>query len=202
MGKIQYIQKSRKEHTCGKCRKAIPKGSPYYKGILNFHPDIIRCPQCGLKAYEVTTSDYTRNVGRIVEDWSEDYETAPGVWDDIADALDEIRDEQQERLDNMPEHLQDNSETGQILQERIDALESVIDTLQSCDLEDLLTDAYNELDEGDQQTIDSAGESKGSYDEWYEAFFQEGSEAAVAWKEAFEEKISEFLDNALSELYY
>ncbi|MCD8221091.1 MAG: hypothetical protein LUD07_02655 [Clostridiales bacterium] len=54
MGKVQYIKKSRKEYTCGKCRQSIPVGSPYYRGILNFHQPIIRCVSCGLKSYEVT----------------------------------------------------------------------------------------------------------------------------------------------------
>lgn len=202
MGKIQFIKKSRKEHKCGKCFKVIPVGSPYFKGVINFNPDIIRCQSCGLKAYEVTTSDYTRNVGCIVEDWADNYDPASGVWDDIADALEEIKDEQQERLDNMPEHLQYDSESGQLLQERIETMDCAIDELRGASTDDFLTNAYDELDEEHQKAIDAAGEGKGDYEDWYESFFQEGSEAANAWKEAFEEKIAEFIDDTLSSISY
>ena len=46
------------------------------------------CDNCKLKSYEVTTSEYTKSVGAIVEDWSEEYSLLNGgVTDEIADAL-------------------------------------------------------------------------------------------------------------------
>ena len=202
MGKIHHIRKSRKERICGKCRKIIPVGSPYIKGTINFNPDIIRCTKCGLKSYEVTTSDFIRNVGAIVEDWETDFDSVSGVWDDLADNLEEIRDEQQERLDNMPEHLQYDSETGQLLMERIETLDSTIDDLRGISTEDLLSDAFDELSEEHQETIAIAGSGKDDYEEWYEKFFEEGTEAAVAWKEAFEEKLRETVNDFLSQISY
>lgn len=140
MGKIKEIKKSRKECVCSKCRQIIPVGSTYLRGVINFHPDIVRCVKCGLKSYEVTTSDYLRAVGEITSEWQEngyDFQT-------IADELTSIRDEQQYRLDNMPEQLQD-SDTGTMLQERIDGLDAAIDELESIDEDSIFSEKISEV---------------------------------------------------------
>lgn len=200
MGKIQVISKSRKETKCGKCRTVIPVGSKYYKGVLNFQRPIIRCAKCGLKSYEVTTSDYIRNVGAIVEDWVEDYEIQDGVWDDIADALEEIKDECEERLDNMPYQLQE-ADSGSILQERIDTLESAIDGLRNGCMDDFLIEGCNNVSDDARSAIEAAGDED-CYEDWYEEFFAKGSEAAAEWQEAAEESIAEFINENLSEISY
>lgn len=200
MGKIQVNQKSRKETKCGKCRTVIPVGSKYYKGVLNFQRPIIRCAKCGLKSYEVTTSDYIRNVGAIVEDWHEDYEIQSGVWEAIADDLETIKDECEERLYNMPEQLQE-ADSGLILQERIDTLDSAIDSLRDGDMNEFLTDALNAVSDKARATIEAAGDED-CYEDWYEEFFAKGSEAAAEWQEAAEEAIAEFINENLSEISY
>lgn len=200
MGKIQVIQKSRKENRCGKCRTMIPMGSRYYKGILNFHPPIIRCAKCGLKHYEVTTSEYIREVGAVVEDWQEDFSVADGVWEEIADTLETIKDECEDRLYNMPEQLQE-SDAGQTLQERIDSLDCAIDDLRDCCMEDMLQEGYNNLCRTVQQSIDDAGDCS-DYESWYAAFWEGKTEAAQKWKEATEEMIVEFINDKLSEISY
>ena len=97
MGKIKEIQKSRKECKCGKCGNIIPVGSKYLRGILNFHPDIIRCTNCGLKYWEVTTSDYVQRVAPILNEWQEQGYS----YEDILSEFTDLKDELQERLDNM-----------------------------------------------------------------------------------------------------
>ena len=77
------------------------------RGKRNYAKDIIRCTSCGLKPYEVSTSEYIQTVGRIKDRWQEDYGTGDGSWQQIADELDTLRDELQERLDNMPDSLQE-----------------------------------------------------------------------------------------------
>lgn len=209
MGKIQVIQKSRKECRCGKCRKTIPVGSKYYKGVLNFSRPIIRCMACGLKHYEVTTSDYVRTVGAIVEDWSENYTVEDGVWEAIAEALEELKGDLEERLENIPDQLRD-ADAGALLQERIDALESVISSLTDYeDMDSFLQSAYDELSEDMQEVIDRAREAHADADfsEWYQELWEkakdgEEREAADAWKERTEELIVEFVEDALAELEY
>lgn len=151
MGKVQYIKKSRKAYTCGKCRQTIPVGSPYYRGILNFHPPIIRCGDCGLKSYEVTGSEYSRAVGELVETWAETYAIEEGVWESVAKALQEIYDGVEERYENIPEGLKEGR-SGELLQERMDELQGAIDELDF-DFDGILSEAADELDEEEREVI-------------------------------------------------
>lgn len=144
MGKVTIIKKSRKECRCSKCREIIPVGSIYYRGIINFHPDIIRCSKCGLKYWEVTTSDYLLAVGPILNEWQENDMNH----ESISEELSSIRDDLQDRLDNMPEQLQE-SDTGQLLQERIDGLEAACNELDCIDYDDIFSDKIAELIERD-----------------------------------------------------
>ena len=135
MGKVTIIKKSRKEHKCSKCGKIINIGDQYYKGVINFRPDIVRCNDCKLKSYEVTTSDYILNVGRIVEDWEEDYSIQDDtVVDDIINDLNNILDELNSSLDNIPENLA-YSPTADLLNERIESIENAISDLESIDID-------------------------------------------------------------------
>lgn len=200
MGKIEVVRKSRKENKCSRCGVVIPVGSLYYKGVLNFQRPIIRCEKCGLRSYEVTTSEYIRNVGAIVEDWYKDYEICDGTWEDIADSLDEIKEECEERLYNMPEQLQE-SDAGQILQERIDSLDSAIDGLREGNMEDFLNEGYNSLCCTVRQIIDDAGDCS-DYESWYKEFWQGKSDAAQDWQESTEEAIRDFINDKLCEVSY
>ena len=200
MGKVQVITKSRKEYKCSKCGKVIPAGSRYYKGEINFGPTIIRCTECGLESWEVTTSDYQLSAGQIVYKWQEDYSADQDGVDSIISALEELRDELQDRLDNMPEGLQEG-DVGQLLQERIDALDSAISDMESIDIdtiqEDALSDFRSELDfededsDLDEDSLESYSDveeylkSKARGDDW------EQLESAVA--EAVQEAIDEAL---------
>lgn len=198
MGTIKFIEKSRKEFICGKCRKPIPKGSPYFRGILQFHPDFIRCNSCGLKWYEVTTSDYIRDVGAIVEDWQESFELQDGVWEEIASNLEEILDSCNERFENIPEQLQE-ADAGQTLQERIDGLESAIDQLQSCAMEEFLAQGYEELTEEEKEALASEG-STDDFESWYKEFWKKETELAQQWQEKTEEAIVLCIDDILGEV--
>lgn len=130
MGKITRVNKSRKEYKCSKCGQVIPVGSEYLRGDLNFSKPIIRCTKCGLRSWEVTTSDYVRSVGEIVEDWQDTYGADEDGCQAIIDELNRIKDDLEERLDNMPEGLRDG-DSGQTLQERIDGLEDAINSLEN-----------------------------------------------------------------------
>ena len=132
---ITKVNKSRKEYKCSKCGQIIPIGSSYLRGDLNFSKPIIRCTKCGLKPYEVTTSEYVRSVGAIVEDWRQLYSPDEDGRDNIVDDLGAIRDELQDHFDNMPEGLQ-YGDTGQLLEERISYLDDAITELEEIDFED------------------------------------------------------------------
>lgn len=205
MGKVQVITKSRKEYKCSKCGKVIPAGSRYYKGEINFGPTIIRCTECGLEHWEVTTSDYQLRAGEIVYRWRENYDTSEDGIASIVSDLEELRDELQDRLDNMPEGLQEG-DIGQLLQERIDALDSAISDLESIDIdtiqEDALSDYRSDLDfEEDDSDLDEDSlqdysdveeylKSKDREDDWTEL----ESEVEEAIGEAIEEALTSNID--------
>ncbi len=157
MGKITKVMKSRKEYTCGRCRKKIEVGQPYLRGDLNFSKPVIRCCKCGLQPWEVTTSDYQLSVGEIVYHWDENNAPDEAGRDSIVSDLEDIRDDLQGRLDNMPEGLQ-QGDAGQLLQERIDALESAISDLEDIDFDDDFDDDLSDEDREDQyrEAIESA----------------------------------------------
>ena len=196
MGIIRQVLKSRRDYVCSKCRRTIPKGSSYYRGELNFMPSIIRCSSCGLKWYEVTTSDYIRDVGAIVEDWQESFAVQDGVWEEIASNLEEIMDGCSERLENMPEQLQEESEAGQRLQERVDGLESATDELRDCSMEEFLQAGYEELTEEDQEEIAAEGDVE-DFESWYEAFWKKDTELARKWQEYTQNAITDRIDEIL-----
>ena len=194
MGKVVHIKSSRKEHKCRKCGTVIGVGSPYYKGIINFHPDIVRCTNCGLQSWEVTTSDYVLQVGEIIHKWRENYGISEETPTDIAEALQEILDECQDRRDNMPESLQD-SPTGELLQERIDNLESVIGDLEAIDIEDLKSQSVESV----MAELDDYDEEK-TYD--YDEEVEKGQENGIAddLTSDLNDRIEQETEDALSSL--
>lgn len=189
MGKVTIIKKSRKECRCSKCGQVIPVGSQYYRGTLNFNPDIIRCNNCKLESWEVTTSDYQINVGNIVYRWYESFGSSETAPEEISSELESIRDDLQDRLDNMPEGLQD-ADTGMMLQERIEKLEGAMNELDNIDTDSLkqeVIDEYNqELDDNDKEIEELDWDKPEQYAD------------VLDITEALETKISEAIDEALS----
>lgn len=189
MGKVNVIQKSRKECRCSKCGKTIPVGSKYYRGSINFHPDIVRCSDCGLESWEVTTSDYQLQAGEIVYRWNENYGVTEDAIESIRGDLESLAEELQERLDNMPESLQD-SDTGVILQERIEQLEDAQNELDNVDVDGIkeeVLDEYNQaLDEDEEELEELDWENPDQYSDVLDIV------------EAFETKLDELISDALS----
>lgn len=194
MGKVQIIKKSRKEHKCKKCGKVIPIGSAYYKGEINFGPTIVRCQDCKLQRWEVTTSDYQLAVGQIAYKWRDDYNLEEGVTDEIAQALQEVCDAIQDRLDNMPEGLQEG-DVGQLLQERIEGLESVIYDLENLDIESMRSDVAGEFAE--EYLSDEENEDDPS---WDEIIIMKGQEAEDAMNKMLYEALGDEIDSILGNL--
>lgn len=160
MGKVIFVKAARKEWKCSKCGKTIEKGSSYYKGEINFGPTIVACKHCKLKGYEVTTSEYIKRVGRLCEDYTEDYSLDDSGVSMIIDELESIRDDCDEKLDNMPEGLREG-DAGQLLQDRIDACDDAIGELENIDYDDVVSEALSEIIDDDDELegiIDSDSE--------------------------------------------
>lgn len=195
--KLVYVNKSQKEWVCKKCRKTIAVGDPYYRGRLGFRiPDIIRCRECGLESWEVTSSDYQLEVGEIVYRWQQNYSADEVGIDEITDALQSVMDDCQERFDNIPEQLQE-ANAGAILSERIDGLQSAIDELSCIDIERIKSDVCEGegLQEFEEKGIpceydDILGDKDGVFSD----------ELKESIKERFEENVVMEIDNALEEV--
>lgn len=196
MGKVKIINKSRKEFKCNRCGKVIPAGSKYYKGEINFGPTIVRCEECKLESWEVTTSDYQLSVGQLVYRWRDDYSIMEGVNEDIASALEEIRDDLQDRLDNMPEGLQ-YGDTGQLLQDRIDSLDSAIDDLNNIDVDTMKQDI---ADEFVSDCLSAEEADKLDDPTWDELVELKGEELETKMEAELHERLGDEIDSALSEI--
>ena len=196
MGKVQHIKKSRKAYVCSKCRKEIPAGSEYFKGEINFGPTIIRCKECGLKHWEVTTSDYLLSVGPIANEWSEHYDATQDGVEEMVSELESIRDDLQDRLDNMPESLQ-YAPTGELLQERIDGLDSTIDELESIDFDDMKSEVISEMEDELRAELDISDEDEFDLT-WDE--LPDKLEDTSGLECALGEKISDLIDDAVSNI--
>lgn len=194
MARIERLKKSSrgKEIKCSKCGKTIEVGTEYLKATPYRRSPIIRCIECGLKAYETSGSEYVKSVGAIVENWQEDYGTSDGTAEEIASALEEIKETQEESLEN---NLREGA-TGYMLQERIDALEDVISELEHISFEDLKDEtreeAENNVGEYDPDDSECGFESE---EEWKNAVAEEMDSLVV-------DAYIEAIDDALSALGY
>ena len=193
MGKVVTVKSSRKDNTCGKCRKPLPKGSTYLKGELNFSRPIVRCTECGLQHWEVTTSEFQLTVGELTHNWRDNYGVCEDTVDELKSAIEELRDETQDKLDNMPESLQESS-TGELLQERVDMLDEALDELESIDIDDLKSQAV------DSYYSDEAHESLADDQEApdYDEIVGDGNPAELV--KLFEESLESAIDDALGNL--
>ena len=155
MAKIEK-PKARKEYKCSKCGEVIKVGDIYLKGTPFRRSPVIRCTKCGLRSWELSSSDYVQGVGRVCDCWEEDYGCDEDTAQQIADELTNIQDEVQGSLDNMPEGLQEG-DTGQLLQERIDNLEYAISDLEAIDYDSIKENAKDDVD-SDEGTDEYAEE--------------------------------------------
>ena len=130
MPKIQK-PKARKEYKCSKCGNTINKGEVYLKGITNFRKPTIRCQKCGLRMWELSSSNYIQTTGWLLDNWR-DYDEV----DEIIDVLSELQSEVEESLENIPEQLREYSSSGELLQERYDNLDDCIRELEDIDTSD------------------------------------------------------------------
>lgn len=144
MAKIEK-PKARKEYKCSKCGEVIKVGDTYLKGTPFRRSPVIRCTKCGLRSWELSSSDYVQGVGRVCDCWEEEYGCDEDTAQQIADELDSIKDQCQDSLDNMPEGLQEG-DTGQLIQERIDNLDSAISDLEDINYDALKENAKDEVD--------------------------------------------------------
>ena len=173
MAKIEK-PKARKEYKCSKCGEVIKVGDTYLKGTPFRRSPVIRCTKCGLRSWELSSSDYVQGVGRVCDCWEEDYGCDEDTAQNIADELSNILDDTQDSLDNMPEGLQEG-DTGQLLQERIDNLASAISDLEAIDYDNI---KEGELGDSDYDSL--TDEAKEEMNEAIKSSLREEIESALS----------------------
>lgn len=194
MAKVILIKKAKKERKCRKCGRLIEVGNSYYKGVINFHPDIIRCVDCGLRYWEVTTSDYQLSVGEIVYNWTKNYSADEDGIENIKSELECLLDDVQERYDNIPEQLQ-YAPTGELLQERIENIQCAIGELENIYIDDIKNSAFeNILTDNDNATGDD------NYDTFMSRTGEEFTILQGEISEEYENQLTEAIEEALSNI--
>lgn len=199
MGKVQFIRASRKAWVCQKCNAAINKGDSYYRGEVNFGPTFIRCNKCKLQPWEVTSSDYQREAGRIINTWDREYSLDESGIEELVSALSSIRDDLEERLDNMPENLQE-SPNAELLRERMDTVESAISDLECIDFEDLMNEAVEEVWDDSEDDEDEDDEDPTYYDLLDDPDVDDYIKSRLV--EVFEDKVRDAVGDALDQMEY
>ena len=196
MGKISKIEKSRKEYKCSECGKLIPIGSSYLKGILNFSKPIIRCLNCGLESWEVTTSEYKLQIGRIVNKWQKDYEISEEGLQSIIQDLYDVLSDIECKYDDIPENLQE-SPTGELLNDRMDGLQNCINELENISYEELVDEEIGNI--SDDEINDLIEENDISFNNNFEELPDDIQEKII--NEA-NNNLEEMINDALSNLEY
>lgn len=131
MPKIVKVNKARKDYPCSECNRYIHSGESYWRGTPFRQKPIIRCVECGIQPYEVSSSEYVKTVGRIAERWEQDYSVDAEA---IIEVLRELSEDLTDKYENLPDGLQ-QSETGELIETRIENLEDVIQQLEGIDTE-------------------------------------------------------------------
>jgi len=163
--------------------------------VINFHPDIVRCVDCGLHSWEVTTSDYQLSVGEIVYNWTKNYSADEDGIEGIKGELEVLLEDIRERFDNIPEQLQD-APTGELLQERIENLQCALDELDNICFDDIKNSAF--------ENIVATNDIAVSDDEDYDGFMSKTSEEFTIFQgdisEEYESQLTGAIEEALSSI--
>lgn len=145
MAKVYKVEKSRKEVKCSKCGKTLPIGSPYVWGqryMAKFKT--IRCVSCGLKGYELSSSEWVQTIGELTENFAEAYGYDDDGIESAISTLEELRDNSQDSYDNIPEQFQ-YGEQGELLESRIDQCDDAISELESIDIDSCKDEAIGNV---------------------------------------------------------
>lgn len=138
MSKIMKLKKNnRGQAFCSKCKKEILPGTEYLKATPYRRKAIIRCVECGIQPYELSSSPYVKRVHSLIDRWKL---TKWATFEDVEYAMEEVEDMKNDveySLFNMPSNI--------LLQDRAEALEECLDELEAID-------TYEDEEDEDEDT--------------------------------------------------
>lgn len=159
------------------------------------------------KPSQLTSSDFLSTVygWQEAEYTASDLDELSSVLEDLKGEVETLRDEQEEKRSNMPDSLQE-SDTGNLLQERYDALDELYNELDNIetsmdDDEDDWKDNWKGDNRDDYFSRDNHPEAEeDTDDDDIELTEEEEKEADRMAQEAWDEHLSEFIDEKLNEI--
>lgn len=127
---IGYVKmvKARKNWICSKCRKEIRIGDQHFVMKYNYHPTIRRCISCKFEAWENTSSDYMKRIGKLKEQVNLLTITDQVYVDTLIEDLEALYDELEDKLWNLPDNLI-NSLLGNKIEDRKESVKAAIEML-------------------------------------------------------------------------
>jgi hypothetical protein len=182
MARVHRINKSAKEHICGRGGHVIPKGDPYLHASPGFRrrKPLIRCVNHPFRPSELTTSAASEPMAAV-----EAFEDAAAAgfesFADLSAAWDEVKQAAEDYL--------------QMREEALEAWEYGNSQLE--ELRDTAQEAYDEIDGHtieEQDDVDEPGEEPEDEDSEAWAEWEEATREREEWEQA----LADATDEALS----
>lgn len=194
MARIHTIQKSAKEHTCGRCATVLPKGSPYQKAAPGFRArDLIRCMSCGFRQSELTTSKLSEvyaaqeDLQANIDSWDPtEAEDAGDLETALQEAAERAREVAQEYTDANDGWTQNGASDNEQFTEKAETIEAWAEELENAYFED--KPDKPEQEDFEVEEIEDKDHAAEAYAEAIEAWTEEvegwGIEARQAAQDA------------------
>lgn len=194
MPRVNTVEKSRKEQSCGSCGETIPVGAGYRWIKPRYGGKRTRClkPACRFRSSDLVSSDKLQRVygaQETIEDfiasWDGlDLDDVKNALDEAATEIDDVASEYRESADNIRSSFSEST-TADDCEEKADGLESWAQELR--DAVDSIDDRPFPADEEEDEEDDSASEDER----------EEAKKAA----EAKAEKLQEWIDEVKSAVH-
>lgn len=155
MARIHTIQRSAKEHTCGRCATVLPKGSAYQKAAPGFRArDLIRCMSCGFRQSELTTSKLSEvyaaqeDLQANIDSWDPtEAEDAGDLEAALQEAAERARAVAEEYTDANDGWTQNGASDNEQFIEKAEAIDAWADELEAAYFEDKPDPEDSEVEE-------------------------------------------------------
>lgn len=155
------IHTARKEYTCGKCGKSIPKGTKYHMLQEFMRSAQRRCLNCRPTKVDLTSSEHLKNLYSAQEEIhtacnSRNIEDIISALESAINVAEEESSEYQQSIDNKEEYFPGSSDD---LEEKVAACDEWMDELQraldsATDYQTNLEERQDKSDDEDEEDLD------------------------------------------------
>lgn len=202
MPQVNTVAKSRKDQgTCGKCGKALPKGTPYRHWSFRYGGKYIRCMDCKISRGELTQS----KLGPIYDAQDEAAESV-GAWSadegvsELQSLLSGLAETVQEAVDEYTEAAEhfggqgENQERAEELEGYVAELESAENDLEEFDEDGATDEIKEELREKDESDLKEGKTLPDDYEPNANEVERMLTDVMATWGEEQRDKASDAVD--------